>query len=83
LALRSGRGIIPVYIGGTDKYGLGKRDPWTAFNHREKYLYRIQRGEEISPGNYGTMAESRAVRRLTEKIRNFFLYPPTSSWGGT
>jgi 1-acyl-sn-glycerol-3-phosphate acyltransferase len=82
LALRSGRGIIPIYIGGTDKYGLGKRDPWTAFNHREKYLYCIQRGDEISPGNYGTIAESRAVRQLTDKVRNFFLYPSQGSWGG-
>ncbi|MDR2758578.1 MAG: 1-acyl-sn-glycerol-3-phosphate acyltransferase [Spirochaetaceae bacterium] len=75
LALRSGRGIIPVYIGGNDKYGLGKRDPWTAFNHREKYLYHIRRGTELFPETYGTMPAPRAVRQLTEDIRNFFLYP--------
>jgi 1-acyl-sn-glycerol-3-phosphate acyltransferase len=74
LALRSGRSVIPVYIGGNDKYGLGKRDPWTAFNHREKYRYHIRRGAEIFPGTYGTMPAPRAVRQLTEDIRNFFLH---------
>ncbi|MFP3089356.1 1-acyl-sn-glycerol-3-phosphate acyltransferase [Treponema sp. TIM-1] len=73
LALRSGRGIIPIYIGGNDKYGLGKRDPWTAFNHRDKYRYHIRRGAELLPETYGAMPAPRAVRQLTEDIRNFFL----------
>jgi 1-acyl-sn-glycerol-3-phosphate acyltransferase len=76
VALLSGRGIIPVFIGGTDKYGLGKRDPWTAFNHQEKYIYRITMGEEISPRAYADTEEPGAVRRLAGDVRTFFLHPP-------
>jgi 1-acyl-sn-glycerol-3-phosphate acyltransferase len=73
LALLSGRSIIPVFIGGTDKYGLGKGDPWTVFNHREKYIYRIRMGEEILPENYSHLTKIRAVRHLTGDVQNLFL----------
>jgi 1-acyl-sn-glycerol-3-phosphate acyltransferase len=81
LALRSGRGIIPVYIGGNDKYGLGKRDPWTAYNHREKYRYHLRRGAELCPETYGAMPEPRALRQLTGDIRDFFVSSLNSGEG--
>jgi 1-acyl-sn-glycerol-3-phosphate acyltransferase len=69
LSLLSGCGVIPVHIGGTDKYGLGKHDPWAAFNPRDKYVYRLRMGKEISPEKYAGVPVSQAVRRLHDEIR--------------
>jgi 1-acyl-sn-glycerol-3-phosphate acyltransferase len=69
LSLLSGCGIAAVHIGGTDKYGLGKHDPFTAFNHTEKYIYRIRILGFLSPAKYQGMEMPRAVRRLNEEIR--------------
>jgi 1-acyl-sn-glycerol-3-phosphate acyltransferase len=69
LSLSSGCGIIPIHIGGTDKYGLGKRDPWASFNHQDKYLYRISMGEEISPEKYRGLSMPAGVRALTGEIK--------------
>jgi 1-acyl-sn-glycerol-3-phosphate acyltransferase len=52
ISLLSRCGVVPVRIGGTDKYGLGKKDPWMAFNPRDKYLYRLRMGQELSPEKY-------------------------------
>ena len=41
IALSSGCGILTVNIGGTDKYGLGKHDPWTGYNPVDCYIYDI------------------------------------------
>jgi 1-acyl-sn-glycerol-3-phosphate acyltransferase len=75
LSLASGYGIIPVHIGGTDKYGLGKRDPWGGFNHEDKYIYRIRMQDELSPGRYADIAVPLAVRRLNGEIRDILLNP--------
>jgi 1-acyl-sn-glycerol-3-phosphate acyltransferase len=75
LSLLSGRGIVPVHIGGTDKWGLGKHDPWTAFNHQDKYVYRIRLQDEISPAAFSRFPYPAAVRRLNEKIREVLLNP--------
>jgi 1-acyl-sn-glycerol-3-phosphate acyltransferase len=79
LALLSGCGIIPVHIGGTDKWGLGKHDPWTAFNHTEKWIYRIRMREEISPTPYMTLDTPRACKRLNDAIRHAIAPCPQSS----
>jgi len=68
IALASGCGVIPVHIGGTDKYGLGKRDPWTAFNPQERYIYKISMGEEINPENYKSFSPPAAARALNNDI---------------
>jgi 1-acyl-sn-glycerol-3-phosphate acyltransferase len=78
LALSSGCGIVPLFIGGTDKYGLGKRDPWLAFNPQEKYVYRIRMGEELSPQRFADLPAPVAARRLTGLMRDMFLNPPNS-----
>jgi 1-acyl-sn-glycerol-3-phosphate acyltransferase len=75
LSLLSGRGIVPVHIGGTDKWGLGKNDPWTAFNHRDKYIYRIRIQDQIFPETFLQFPLSAAVKRLNEKIREVLLNP--------
>jgi 1-acyl-sn-glycerol-3-phosphate acyltransferase len=69
LSLLSGRDILPVHIGGTDKWGLGKHDPWTAYNHREMYVYRIRMQDAISPDNYAGLESYHAIKHLNEDIR--------------
>jgi 1-acyl-sn-glycerol-3-phosphate acyltransferase len=69
LSLSSGRGIIPVRIGGNDKYGLGKHEPWLSFNHEDRYIYRISTGEEIFPEKYNGIPVPTAVRALTDEIK--------------
>jgi len=68
IALTSGCGIIPLHIGGNDKYGMGKRDPWTGYNPTERYNYRISRGEEIHPEKYLSLSKPAAARALTKEI---------------
>ena len=67
-------GIIPLHIGGTDKFGLGKRDPWTGFNPRERYVYRISMGEEIHPEKYLSLSSPAAVKTMTKEL-SAFLFP--------
>jgi 1-acyl-sn-glycerol-3-phosphate acyltransferase len=68
VALASGCDIVPVHIGGNDKYGLGKKDPWTGFNPRERYVYRISMENEIHIENYKTYSKPAAVRAITKDI---------------
>jgi 1-acyl-sn-glycerol-3-phosphate acyltransferase len=75
LSLLSGCGIIPVHIGGTDKWGLGKHDPWTAYNHTDEYVYRIRMQDEISPDTYAGLDNFHAVRHLNEDIRSILTTP--------
>ena len=71
IALASCCGIIPLHIGGTDKYGLGKKDPWTGFNPQERYVYRISMGTEIYPEKYKNLSMPAAVRELTREFSAF------------
>jgi len=75
VSLYSGCGIVPIHIGGTDKYGLGKKDPWTGFNPRERYIYDISMGPEINPEKYRELPAPKAVRAITREIAAF-LFPP-------
>jgi 1-acyl-sn-glycerol-3-phosphate acyltransferase len=75
LSLLSGCEVIPVHIGGTDKYGLGKNDPFAAFNHTEKYVYRIRIQGKLSPAKYAGTEMPRAVRRLNEEIKEMLFNP--------
>ena len=68
IAMACGCGVVPVHIGGTDKFGLGKKDPWTGFNPTERYVYRITMGKEIHPDQYKSMSKSAAVRIFTKDI---------------
>jgi 1-acyl-sn-glycerol-3-phosphate acyltransferase len=71
VSLYSGCNILPVHIGGTDKYGLGKKDPWTGFNPRERYVYRINMGSEINPEKFRDLPAPKAVRAITREIAAF------------
>jgi 1-acyl-sn-glycerol-3-phosphate acyltransferase len=74
VALYTGCSIVPLHIGGTDKYGLGKKDPWTGFNTCERYIYRISMGQEINPEKCRDLPAPRAVRAITREIQAF-LFP--------
>jgi 1-acyl-sn-glycerol-3-phosphate acyltransferase len=74
IAMASGCNVVPVHIGGTDKYGLGKKDPWTGFNPRERYIYSMSMGPEINPEKYRDLPMPRAVRALTRDMAAF-LFP--------
>jgi len=71
IAFASNCGIIPVHIGGTDKFGLGKKDPWTGYNPTERYVYSLTMGEEIVPQKYKNLPEAAAARCITDDIKNF------------
>jgi 1-acyl-sn-glycerol-3-phosphate acyltransferase len=75
ISLLSGRGIVPVRIGGNDKWGLGKKDPWTAFNHTEKYLYNIKMLDEINPKKYAELPMSIAVKRMNDEVKDTLFGP--------
>ena len=78
IALASNCNIVPVHIGGTDKYGLGKKDSWTGFNPRERYVYNVSMGAEITIEKYRNqnLPMPKAVRVLTREI-TASLFPQT------
>jgi 1-acyl-sn-glycerol-3-phosphate acyltransferase len=68
ISLASLCGIIPVHIGGTDKYGLGKKDPWAAFNPEDKYVYRLCMKKELSPKKYLAEPYTLGVRHYNQEL---------------
>ena len=74
IALAAGCNIVPVHFGGTDKYGLGKNDPWTGYNPTERYVYDLTMGTEISPEKYSRLPSPAAAKLITEEIASF-LFP--------
>ena len=69
IALASGCPVIPVYIGGTDKLGLGKGDKVLQYNHTQKYIYDLRVKDAIYPDEFKDLPEPVAAKRLTAKIR--------------
>ena len=68
IALYCGCNVQPVFIGGSDKYGLGKHDPLLSYNHTECYVYDFKMLPEISIDEYKKLAEPIAAKHLTEKM---------------
>jgi len=68
IALNANCGIIPIYIGGSDKYGLGKYDPPFSYLHEGHYVYDIHILDEINIDEFKKMEPQIAARRLTERI---------------
>ncbi|MDR2500627.1 MAG: 1-acyl-sn-glycerol-3-phosphate acyltransferase [Treponema sp.] len=75
LSLLTGRPVVPVRIGGNDKWGLGKKDPWTAYNHTETYRYELCMLEEISPETYAGLPCQGAAKQMNEKIKEALFRP--------
>ena len=68
IALYCGCDVQPFFIGGSDKYGLGKHDPLWSYNHSEMYTYDIKRLPEIKVEDYKDLSEPIAAKRLTAKM---------------
>jgi len=68
VAMATGYSIVPVHVGGTDKFGLGKKDPWTGFNPRERYVYRLSMGVEINPEKFKHLPAPAAAKSITREI---------------
>jgi 1-acyl-sn-glycerol-3-phosphate acyltransferase len=68
IAVSCGCNIVVLHIGGTDKFGLGKKDPWLGYNTREPYVYKIDVKCEIDIKKYLEHPKPAAVRLLTKDI---------------
>ena len=68
IALYCGCDVQPLFIGGSDKYGLGKTDPLWSYNHVEKYLYDIKMLPVISIAQFKDLSEPIAAKHLTEEM---------------
>ena len=68
IALYCGGDVQPIFIGGSDKYGLGKHDPLWSYNHVEPYLYDFKKLPVISIDEYKDLSEPIAAKRLTDKM---------------
>ena len=68
IALYCGCDVQPVFIGGSDKYGLGKHDPVWSYNHVERHVYDFKLLPTISIEEYKELSEPIAAKRLTEKM---------------
>ena len=69
MALSSGCSLVPVAIGGTDKYGLRKHDPMLSYNPKEKFIYTLTPLPEVNPEDYADLPAPIAARKITEKIK--------------
>lgn len=63
------RSAQPVYIGGSDKYGLGKNDPFISYSRSGPYVYDIHVLPQIDISDYDNLEPQIAAKRLTEKMR--------------
>ncbi len=68
IAYYSGCDVQPILVGGNDKYGLGKHDPFWSYNHQEKYVYDFTMLPEIKIDEYKNLSETIAAKRLTDKM---------------
>lgn len=68
IAYYSKAGVQPVLVGGNDKYGLGKHDPFWSYNHTETYVYDFSMLPEIKIDEYAALSETIAAKRLTDRM---------------
>lgn len=68
IALYCGCDVQPMFIGGSDKYGLGKHDPLWSYNHVERYVYDIKMLPVISIEQFKGLSEPIAAKHLTEEM---------------
>lgn len=68
IALYCGCDVLPIFIGGSDKYGLGKHDSLWSYNHVEPFYFDFKMLPVISLNEYKELPEPIAAKRLTEKM---------------
>ena len=70
ISLATGAPIIPVYIGGNSKKGLGKGDKIFEYNHTHRYFFDLYVKEPVYPDEFKDLPPAIAAKRLTHKIRD-------------
>lgn len=73
LALRCNCDVQPIFIGGTDKYGLGKHDAYFSYNHVERYIYDFKLLPVIHISDYKDYSDTLAPKYLTQKMEETIL----------
>lgn len=68
ISLATGCPIIPVYIGGTSKKGLGKGDKVLQFAPKSRYIFDLQVKEPVYPEEFKGLPEAIAAKRMIRKI---------------
>lgn len=68
IAIDTKSSVKCVYIGGTEKYGLGKGDPFLSFSRRGRYHYDIHVLNEINIEDFAGLTPQIAAKRLTDRI---------------
>lgn len=65
--------LLPIFIGGSDKFGLGKKDPLWSFNPTERILYDFKVLEEVKYEDYKDETEVLAAKHMTEECEKRIL----------
>lgn len=73
IALFCNCNVQPIFIGGSDKYGLGKHDKLWSTNPVEQYLYDFKLLPEIDIQEFKSISEPIAAKHLTEKMETNIL----------
>lgn len=73
IARFAGCDIQPVLIAGSDKYGLGKHDPFWSFNHVEPLIYDIQLLPQIPMNSFTGYSDIISAKKITEAIHSEIL----------
>lgn len=68
-ALYAQSDILPIYIGGNEKIGLRKNDPFFSAHPTERYHYRIKILRPIPIQKFAGFAHSAAVIHITEEMQ--------------
>ncbi len=69
IARATGADIVPVFIAGSDKLGLGKNNPFWSFNHVEPLIYHIKVLEEIKTDSFKELSDSISAKRITDSFK--------------
>ncbi|MCR5613021.1 lysophospholipid acyltransferase family protein [Treponema sp.] len=69
IALECGCNVQPMHIGGGDKYGLGKYEPFYKPHPTDKYFYKFTVLPQITMDKYKDLAPAIAAKRLTDDMR--------------
>lgn len=73
LALYCGCDVQPFFIGGSDKYGLGKHDGLFSYNPVEELFYDFKMLPVIPVADYSDQPEPIAAKHLTQKMEEVIL----------
>lgn len=69
IALETGCTVQPIHIGGGDKYGLGKHDPFFAVHPTHSYFYKFTVLPQITMDKYKDLSPTIAAKHLTDDMR--------------